>query len=99
MERTRYIPSIISLAAGFVACLVTMINTYDTLEILIIVLSTLIVFYIVGTIARSMINKALFVTKIDDDDESENEEGEDSEENSDEDGKDKSQVDSEEKQE
>ena len=98
MERTRYIPSIISLAAGFVACLVTMINTYDTLEILIIVLSTLIVFYIVGTIARSIINKALFVTKIDDD-ESEDEEGEGSEENSDEDGKNESQEDSEEKQE
>lgn len=80
MERTKYIPSIISLTGGLIACIVTMINPYKTHEIFLFVLAALIVFYIVGTIARKIINKAIYVTKIDDD--SDSEEGEESEEDS-----------------
>ena len=29
IERTKYIPSIVSLSAGFIACIVTIINSYD----------------------------------------------------------------------
>ena len=75
MERTKYIPSIISLSGGLIACIITMINPYDTYEIFLIVLMALIVFYIVGAIARKIINKILFVTKLDDDSETD-EEGE-----------------------
>ena len=75
MERTKYIPSIISLSGGLIACIITMINPYETYEIFLIVLMALIVFYIVGAIARKIINKILFVTKLDDDSETD-EEGE-----------------------
>ena len=67
MERTKYIPSIISLSGGLIACIITMINPYETYEMFLIVLMALIVFYIVGAIARKIINKILFVTKLDDD--------------------------------
>ena len=75
MERTKYIPSIISLSGGLLACIITMINPYETYEMFLIILAALIVFYIVGAIARKIINKILFVTKLDDDSETD-EEGE-----------------------
>lgn len=80
MERTKYIPSIVSLTGGLIACIVTMINPYETYEIFLIVLSALIVFYIVGAIGRKIINKAIYVTKVDDG--SDAEEGEESTEES-----------------
>lgn len=80
MERTKYIPSIVSLTGGLIACIITMINPYKTHEIFLLVLAALIVFYIVGAIARKIINKAIYVTKIDDD--SDTEEGEESTEDS-----------------
>lgn len=81
MERTKYIPSIVSLSGGLIACIFTMLNPYDTYEILLLVLAALIVFYIVGAIARKIINKVLFVTKVDDDSETDEEEGEEAAEN------------------
>lgn len=86
MERTKYIPSIVSLTGGLMACIVTMINPYETYEIFLIVLAALIVFYIVGAIVRKIINKAIYVTKIDDGSDTEEvegstEESEDSEKN------------------
>lgn len=69
MDRTRYIPSIVSLAGAFVACLVTIINSYDTLEMLFIVLAALIVFYIVGTIIRAIVKRALIVQESEEDSE------------------------------
>ena len=36
MERTKYIPSIVSLTGGLMACIVTMINPYETYEIFLI---------------------------------------------------------------
>ena len=81
MERTKYIPSIVSLSGGLIACIFTMVNPYDTYEILLLVLAALMVFYIVGAIARKIINKVLFVTKVDDDSETDEEEGEEAAEN------------------
>ena len=81
MERTKYIPSIISLSGGLLACIITMINPYETYEMFLIILAALIVFYIVGAIARKIINKVLFVTKVDDDSETDEEEGEEAAEN------------------
>lgn len=80
MERTKYIPSIISLSGGLLACIITMINPYETYEMFLIILVALIVFYIVGAIARMIINKILFITKVEEDDET-TEEGDEAEEN------------------
>lgn len=80
MDRTKYIPSIISLMGAFVACIVTIINKYETLETLLIVLASLIVFYIVGAVIRILIKKILVVPEPENDAESEN--SENSEENS-----------------
>ena len=80
MERTKYIPSIISLSGGLLACIITMINPYETYEMFLIILVALIVFYIVGSIARMIINKILFITKVEEDDET-TEEGDEAEEN------------------
>ena len=76
MERTKYIPSIVSLLGGLIACIFTMLNPYETYEIFLFVLVALIVFYIVGAIVRMIINKVLFVTKLDEDSETDEEEGE-----------------------
>lgn len=83
MERTKYIPSIISLSGGLLACIITMINPYETYEMFLIILAALIVFYIVGAIARMIINKILFVTKVEEDDETA-EEGDETGENTEE---------------
>ena len=80
MDRTKYIPSIISLAGGLVACIVTIINKYETLETLMIVLASLIIFYIVGAIFRILIKKILVVPEPEKD--AESEDSENSEENS-----------------
>lgn len=79
MDRTRYIPSIVSLAGGFVACLVTIVNSYDTLEMLFLVLAALIVFYIAGAIIRIIIKRVLVVPKSEDS-ETESEDGSEDEE-------------------
>ena len=83
MERTKYIPSIISLSGGLLACIITMINPYETYEMFLIILVALIVFYIVGAIARMIINKILFVTMVEEDDET-TEEGDEAGENTEE---------------
>lgn len=80
MDRTKYIPSIISLSGGLVACIVTIINKYETLETLMIVLASLIIFYIVGAIFRILIKKILVVPEPEKD--AESEDSENSEENS-----------------
>ena len=76
MERTKYIPSIISLSGGLLACIITMMNPYETYEMFLIILAALIVFYIVGSIARMIINKILFITKVEEDDETTEEDDE-----------------------
>ena len=44
MERTKYIPSIVSLLGGLIACIFTMLNPYETYEIFLFVfLSTKII--------------------------------------------------------
>ena len=61
IERTKYIPSIISLAAGLIASIVAIINKYSSLETMIVVLVALIVFYIIGSIIRYVANKMLII--------------------------------------
>ncbi|MCI8668387.1 MAG: hypothetical protein HFI34_02500 [Lachnospiraceae bacterium] len=82
-NRTRFIPSIIMLAAAFVACIMSIYYDYTTKEILLIVLGTIVVFFIIGIIVKVMADKYLITTMEAEIDESEEEkENSDSEENS-----------------
>ncbi len=77
MNRTRYIPSIIMLAAAFVACVTTIYFKYSTKEIMLIVLGTSVVFLVIGLFAKMLAEKFLIVSTL----EETEEEGEDNSEN------------------
>lgn len=63
MERkTRYIPSIIMLAAAFVACIMSIYYNYTTKETLFNVLCTLVVFFVIGIIIKLIADKCLIVS-------------------------------------
>lgn len=62
MNRTRYIPSIIMLAAAFVACVTTMYFKYSTREIMLIVLGTGVVFLIIGLFIKMLVDKYLIIS-------------------------------------
>ena len=70
-ERFKYIPSIVMLLAGFIACITTIVNKYDIIETLIIILVVLVSFYIVGLIIRVLFNKFIIVEVIEEIKESE----------------------------
>lgn len=55
--QTRYIPAIIMLLAGAVTSVISILNRVDTLNSLIRLLVVLIVFYFIGLIAKSIIEK------------------------------------------
>lgn len=55
----RYFPVITMLTAGAVTCIVSIANDMDKLLSLILLLGVLIVFYIIGMIARGIIMKVM----------------------------------------
>lgn len=57
--RTRYIPSIIMLLAGSITCAFCLIKSYSVVSTLEILLGVLIIFYIIGLIARNLINRII----------------------------------------
>lgn len=57
--RTRYIPSIIMLLAGTITCAFCLIKSYSVELTLEILLGVLILFYMIGLIARNLINKII----------------------------------------
>lgn len=61
MNRTRYIPSIIMLAAAFVACVTTIYFEYSTKDIMLIVLGTGVVFFVIGFFIKMLAEKYLVV--------------------------------------
>lgn len=61
MNRTRYIPSIIMLAADFVVCVATIYFKYTTKEILLIVLATSVIFLVLGLFIKMLAEKYLIV--------------------------------------
>lgn len=62
MNRTRYIPSIIMLAAAFVACVTTIYFKYSTKEIMLIVLGTGVVFLVIGLFVKMLAEKYLVIS-------------------------------------
>ena len=83
-NRTRYIPSIVMLAAAFAECIMSIYYDYTTKEILWIVLGTIVVFFVIGIIVKVIADKYLITTmeaEIENQSEDE-EENSDNEENS-----------------
>lgn len=54
-EQLRYLPAIISLSAGLIISVVMIINRKRTLTSLIVVLSFLLGFYIIGSLFRAVL--------------------------------------------
>lgn len=52
--KTRYIPAFIMLIAGAIVCIISLVNSYSAQKTLETVLITLIIFYIIGLIARKL---------------------------------------------
>ncbi len=57
--KTKYIPAITTLFAAFVICIVTILNDYDALTMMKLLLAVIVVFYILGIIIRIIMNKIL----------------------------------------
>lgn len=79
MNRTRYIPSIVMLAAAFVACVSTIYFGYSTKQILLIVLAVSVIFLVLGLIIKILAERYLIVsTKLETMEEEQNVDGEQS---------------------
>lgn len=73
--RVRYIPAVITLIAGTITSIISIIWQYHIIDSLILLLAVLIIFYIIGNIARNIIVYAMgMVTEEDSDREEEIEE-------------------------
>ncbi|MEE3461884.1 MAG: hypothetical protein VZR00_08380 [Lachnospiraceae bacterium] len=54
-----YLPKLITLTAGLVVCIITIVNKTDVTRALAMLLITLIVFYIIGNITKKCISKVI----------------------------------------
>lgn len=78
MNRTRYIPSIVMLAAALVTCLTTMYFDYETKDILLLVLAVSVVFLLIGYVIKFFTDKYLIIetsTEVQEEEEQEDTEG------------------------
>lgn len=57
--RVRYIPAAVTLTAGAITCITSIIKGDEVIESLIRILVVLLVFYIIGIIAREAVRYAL----------------------------------------
>lgn len=57
--KTEYIPKVITLLAGAVVCIISIVRHMDTTYSLEILLAALIIFYIIGCITRQIIEKVM----------------------------------------
>lgn len=68
--KTEYIPKVITLLAGAVVCIVSIIKHMDTTYSLEVLLATLVIFYIIGCVTRRIIEKVItgnrFVKEVND---------------------------------
>ena len=53
--KVNYIPAVVTLLAGAITCIVAILKNQDTLQALITLLIVLIVFYILGQLAKKVI--------------------------------------------
>ena len=61
MKRTKYIPAIVTLTGCLAATVITFLNRYDALRSMIIILVSLIAFYIAGLIIKGLADKYLVI--------------------------------------
>ncbi len=54
-----FIPKLVMLLAGAIICIITIVNDMDTTYSLELLLGTLIIFYIIGLIAKKLIQKVI----------------------------------------
>ena len=59
MDRTKYIPAITMLTAGAIVCILNIVQRRNVLEGLKVLLAVLIIFYVIGLLARKLIEKIL----------------------------------------
>lgn len=59
--RTRYIPSIVMLLAGTITCAFCLVKSYSVVTTLEILLAVLVIFYVIGLIARNLINRIITI--------------------------------------
>lgn len=64
MNKTRYIPSIVMLAAGFVVCIVTYVNKYTLKDSLEIIFFSMLAFLILGYIIKKLVDKFIVIPMI-----------------------------------
>lgn len=85
MKRTKYIPAIVTLTGCLAATIITFLNRYDALRSMIIILASLVVFYIAGLIIKGLADKYLVIEQeiINEEEMQEGEEVADSSENAD----------------
>lgn len=57
--KVNYIPATITLLAGAVTCIYSIVDDWDTLRALETLLGVLIVFYIIGTVAMKIIVRVM----------------------------------------
>lgn len=55
MRKVNAIPAVVMLTAGMITCLISIKKRYAALDTLVILLAVLVLFYILGIIARSII--------------------------------------------
>ena len=86
--KTEYIPKVITLLAGVVVCIISIVRHMDTTYSLEILLAALIIFYVIGCIARRIIERVMtsnrFIKEVPDEGEKPVKESEDSTEESEE---------------
>ncbi len=72
MKKLRLLPIIVMLMAGLITCIISFLKHYDNIDALTILFVVLVMFYIIGHIARAIIIKVCFPKE----EESESEDGE-----------------------
>lgn len=55
-QEHKYLPLIISLVAGLVVSIITIINRYNSITAIVIILGVLLGFYILGLIFKAILN-------------------------------------------
>lgn len=57
MERTRYIPAIVTLTAGFVVSIITFVYKYSLKSAMLTIALSMVVFFILGLVIKLLVNK------------------------------------------
>lgn len=79
-NRTRYIPAIVMLSAGFLVCVTTILHGFTTKEIILLSTAVMVVFLFVGFIVKFIIDKYVVATLVEESEEETEEKGEETEE-------------------